>query len=132
MKKITVAIAVISAFYLGSNGISEARAASPFSIQIRGGGVQFGIGHGYQRGYYGNQGFYGGGHYGGGHYGGNHGRGHYGGGHYDWHNTSHYDWHPGSLYRHGNHYDYAPGHYDLHRTGHFDYHRGGHGRHGRH
>jgi hypothetical protein len=125
MKKITVAIAVISAFYLASSGSSAAQAASPFSIQIRGGGVQFGIGNGYHRSYYGNRGVYGRGNYAGGNY----GRGNYGRGHYDWHNTSHYDFHPGSYYRHGNHFDYSPGHFDLHRTGHFDYHRGGRGRH---
>jgi len=34
----------------------------------------------------------------------------------------HWDFHPGTIRRHGNHYDVIPGHYDLHIPGHRPHH----------
>lgn len=117
MKKIAIAFAIVIGFGFTEFGTDSAEAASPFRLQIGGGGIHFDIGRSAHHSY----GYHGGSHYRTQVYRSPHR------GHYDWHDTTHYDYHPGQFYRHGNHYDYQPGHYDLHRSGHYDYHRGSHG-----
>ena len=114
MKKITLALTMITGIALVSIGTSNAQAAGPFGFHFGGGRIHVDVGNVYhaRRVYSGH--------------------GYYDRGHYDWHNTSHYDWHPGQNRRHGNHYHYAPGHYDFHRSGHLDYHHRGHRHHGHH
>lgn len=117
MKKIALAIAVVTVAGLSGLGTSEAKAQ--FGLHIGGSRIHVDIGNphgGYSRGYSRYQNSYQ-----------NHNQ------HYRsnyqvqsyrapvrWHDTTHLDYHGPAVVRHGNHYDYQPGHYDVHRSGHYD------------